>query len=148
MPHTLYALLRALQLLAALVLLALAAWTGQRAVPALLSGQHAQGQVVALQERQWHSPSPGGSQLRSGRMPQVRFEHQGQTVLFEDSFAARDAIGLGDSVQVLVHPWHVDQSVIARGWRNYFPWAPMAGLGMLLLGSALRGPRRTASRRA
>lgn len=148
MSHTLYALLRTLQLLAALVLLALAVWTGQRAVPALLSGQRAEGQVTALQERQWHSPGPGGSQVRSARMPQVRFDHQGQTVHFEDSFAARDALGLGDTVQVLVHPWRLDQSVIERGWRNYFPWAPMAGLGVLLLGSALRGPRRTSPRPA
>lgn len=148
MPHTLVLLFRSLQFLAGLVLIALALWTGQRAAPALASGLRAQGQVVALQERQWQQPNPGGSRVVSARMPRVRFEFQGQVLHLEDSFGARDALGLGDTVQVLVHPWHPEQSVIERGWRNYFPWAPMAGLGLLLLGSALRGRERAAPRPA
>lgn len=140
-PHRVYWALNKLQFVAGVLLVVLGAVAGQRLIPALLEGRQVQGTIVGYQQVQWLSTSSTGSQHHSPFMPVVEFVDPTGVHRFQDVVGTSSNGGVGDRVLVLVNPRDPEASVIHRGLMNWIPWAPMLGLGVLLLLSGVLGLR-------
>jgi hypothetical protein len=124
-----------IQLLLGLVLLAIGAHYGAERARLLMFGQTAAGQITA-----YTTIRLGGVGGEEAFKPKVSFVYAGQQVVFDDWLSSEYARGVPEPVTVLFDPAQPRTAMIVRsGWINYWPWAAVFSLGLLLLVAALSG---------
>jgi hypothetical protein len=124
-----------IQLLLGLALLAIGAHYGADRARLLMFGQSAAGQITA-----YTTIRLGGVGGEEAFKPKVSFVYAGQQVVFDDWLSREYASGVPEPVTVLFDPAQPRSAMILRsGWINYWPWAPVFGLGLLLLVAGLSG---------
>lgn len=124
-----------LQLLLGLLLLAIGGHYGADRARLFMFGQSAAGQITA-----YTTIRLGGIGGEEAFKPKVSFVYAGQQVVFDDWLSREYQRGVPEPVSVLFDPAQPRTAMIVReGWINYWPWAPVFGLGLLLFVAGLLG---------
>ena len=126
------------QLLAAILFLGFAYWTGKDHSHLLFKGSHTQGEVVGFKPVVIRS-SRSDSFSRTANMPIIRFRAGDHITQFQEWKASRSDPGLHAQVPVLYDPTDPSVAMMDRGAINWIPWAPCAAIGMLLALAGLKG---------
>jgi hypothetical protein len=130
---------RAARVVAGVVLLILAWFTGATRVTLIAGGERATGQIVGYEQARINSRGAANTTRSSTTfLPVVEFSAAGQTVRFTDWLGSPSRGGIRDSVRVLYDPAQPSVAVIDRPVGNWLPWAPFAATGGLLLLASLR----------
>jgi hypothetical protein len=130
------------QLLAAVVLLGVAYYTGKIDIHLLFNGARTRGKIVGFHRTELHThrnPSSNGVYGRIVYLPIVEFEAQGAVVRFEERKLVSSGEGVGWPVAVLYDPNNVSLAIIDRPFWNWIPWAPALAMGAFLALVSLKG---------
>ncbi len=124
------------------LLLILAWFSGAPRVPLIMQGERTTGRVVDYEQARVNNRGLG-NMTRPGStfLPVVEFDAAGESVRFTDWAGSQSRAGINQSVTVFYDPARPSSAMVDRLAWNWFPWAPFAAIGGLLLLSSLRGKR-------
>lgn len=137
--------MRILQAIAGAALLILAWQSGRTQALLVTTGVQASGVIVDYEMQRFTRTLHNRERTRSKRMPVVEFETEGRVVRFTDWLGSSSPSSLGAQVRVLHSRENPSVAMIDRRFGNWLPWSAFFILGMILIGSALRGKREQTS---
>ena len=125
------------QLLTGLFLLGLSYFMGHAHFHLIRQGIRAPGRIIGYEQENFRRSS--GSFSTTGYMPIVEFHTNDRFVQFQDWLGSKIAGSKNVPVIVLYDPGNPTRAMIDRPVWNWIPWAPIFGVALLLVLSAING---------